>query len=198
MQQDNFSTEKAFNVYIDYLALKRHFTTDSYDYHKYNGKVRANFDSFRTRNDVFYFHKLSKKDDNHDLLLSNIVKKPDIWIRDLCDEPAETNLLQWKKIQEALSYYLKSDLNNFKPKYQTNFEISDGQIPYIMTLYLQKQISLETFAIISNLSNVFPYWETEMSNNFIAKDLIKLSKKYYPFLDFDAKKVKELIKETFF
>lgn len=29
-----------FEVYQKYLAMKRHFTSDSYDYHKYNGKVK--------------------------------------------------------------------------------------------------------------------------------------------------------------
>ena len=27
-----------YEVYIDYIALKKHFTTERYDYHKYYGK----------------------------------------------------------------------------------------------------------------------------------------------------------------
>ena len=30
-----------FETYQQYLALKLHFTTDSYDYIKYNGKTRV-------------------------------------------------------------------------------------------------------------------------------------------------------------
>ena len=35
-----------FEVYKTYLALKQHFTKQEYDYFKYNGKVRANENSF--------------------------------------------------------------------------------------------------------------------------------------------------------
>ncbi len=49
----NYATEDAFKTYVDYLALKRHFTTKTYDYHKYNGKVKVSFEAFQTRKDVF-------------------------------------------------------------------------------------------------------------------------------------------------
>ena len=39
----SFANEESFNLYVKYLALKKHFTTDGYDYHKYNGKIRAKF-----------------------------------------------------------------------------------------------------------------------------------------------------------
>jgi hypothetical protein len=35
-----------YEVYKMYLALKQHFTKESYDYHTYNGKVRASEQSF--------------------------------------------------------------------------------------------------------------------------------------------------------
>ena len=50
-----------FEVYKTYLAVKLHFTSKSYDYIKYEGKVNAKLDTFTSRNDRYFFHKLSKR-----------------------------------------------------------------------------------------------------------------------------------------
>ena len=42
---------KGFAAYVTFLAIKQHFTVDSYDFFKYNGKVNAKYDSFVTKND---------------------------------------------------------------------------------------------------------------------------------------------------
>lgn len=197
--QTNYVTEASFHTYIEYLALKRHFTNDTYDYHKYSGKVSASYNSFQTRNDAFYFYKLSKLPEVKNLLLSNLVKNPSIYIRDLCDDTAETVYLDWKKRIDGLSYHLSSDLNKLKEDYKSNFVIPiDGQHPHLMSLFLQKQISLETFAILTNISNTLEYWSKEIVDKTISPELIRKSKKYYPFLEFDRKKIQKIIKDQFF
>lgn len=194
----NYATEESFNTYIDYLALKKHFSSDSYDYKKYNGKIKASFDKFQTRNDAFFFYKLSKKKENHEILLSNILKDPKVWIRDICEDTGYDVYLNWKKKIDSLNYQFKSDLNKLKEDYKSNFVVPQNGHPYLMSLLLQKQITIETFTILTNISNVFPYWETEIVDKIISGDIIRLSKKYYGFLDIDDKKYKEIVKNSFF
>ena len=43
-----------FDVYKIYLGVKLHFTTDTYDYYKYSGKVNATLDSFTKRKDRYF------------------------------------------------------------------------------------------------------------------------------------------------
>lgn len=190
----NYANEDSFRVYVDYLALKRHFTTDNYDYHKYNGKTKASFQSYQTRNDAFFFYKLSKKKDWHNLILANMVENPNIWIRDLCDEEAEQKYIEWKKRKDALSYHFSSELNKIKEDLEENFVIESGAHPHLMNLYMKRKISKEFFAIITHVTNVFPYWENELSRDVVAADVIKLAKKYFPFLDIDKRKFTALLK----
>lgn len=192
------SVDDGFKSYIDYLALKRHFETESYDYHKYNGKVRASIDSFRTRSDAFFFQKLSKKEDSHNLLLANIVKNPKVWIRDIVDEPGEEIYLDWKKRIESLTYSFQQDLNKIDEDYKSNYIVPNGQHPRLMTLYLQRKISLETFTILFNISKVSSYWEKEIVDKFVSRDIMKLLRKYYPFLDINEKKFSNIVKTKFF
>jgi hypothetical protein len=67
-----YSTQDAFAIYMYYLALKRHFTTD-YDFFKYNGKVKSSQQAFENRKDKFFFYKLSKRKDAKEFILANVI-----------------------------------------------------------------------------------------------------------------------------
>ena len=174
----NYANEASFRVYVNYLALKKHFDTDSYDYHKYNGKIRASFEKFQTRNDAFFFYKLSKKDDPLKILIANLVHNPKAWIREIVEDRGEEIYAEWER--------------------NDNLSVISGQHPHIMSMYFQKEISIETFTILSKISNVYDYWEEKVVDKFVARDIMKLSKKYYPFLDIDQKKFSKITKEHFF
>ena len=65
-----------FDVYKTYLAVKLHFTTDTYDYYKYGGKVNTKLDTFTKRKDRYFFHKLSTRyaeDNILDFFVSNFL-----------------------------------------------------------------------------------------------------------------------------
>lgn len=190
----SYVNEKSYEVYIKYLAMKKHFSSPSYDYHKYNGKVRASFDAFKSRNDAFYFAKLAKQDDFENVLLANIVKNSNAWIRDIAED--DFVYVEWKKKIDSLGYTFKSELRHLNDDWQSNF-VTDGQHPIVLTLYLQKKISLETFAILIHIANIFDYWEQNLLDKFVASDIIQHSRKYLPFLMLDMKRFKTYVKDHF-
>lgn len=191
----SYVNDKSYDAYIKYLALKKHFTSDTYDYHKYNGKVRASFDSFSSRNDAFYFAKLAKHDDYENVLVANMVKNPNCWIRDIVEDDFVYN--EWKKKIDSLGYKFKSDLKNLDDDYKSNFVSKGGQHPLIITLLLQQKIQLETFTILSHFAKIFDYWEQNLLDKFVACDIIRTSRKYYPFLMLDVMRFKTYVKNRF-
>ena len=177
--------------------MKKHFTSD-YDYHRYNGKIRASFDKFRTRNDAYFFEKLSNKDNPEQLMLANMIVKPNVWIREIIEQEGEDRYIDWQRKIDSLSRIFKSDLSQLDDNFQANFTSVSGQHPLIMTMYLQKKISLETISILAKISNIFPYWEKEVGDKIVSRDIIRLLKKYKPFLEIDEKKFKDIVRERFF
>ena len=194
----SFANEESFNCYVKYLAMKKHFTTDQYDYHKYRGKIRASFDTYRTRNDVFFFHKLAQKDDPEKLLMANMIVKPNIWIREILEQAGEDRYIDWLKKRDSLTRVVKEDLTKLRDVYQDNFVSVNGQHPEILRLFIQRQTTLETFTILTHSAKIFDYWDANLVDKIVARDIIRLSKKYYPFLDIDQKKFKKVIKDYFF
>ena len=191
------ASDDSFNAYVKFLALKKHFTTDNYDYFKYNGKVRANYETFMSRNDAYSFAKLAKKDDPQGLILSNLLINKNIWVRDLLDSEGEARYINWRKKIESLGYVFKSELAHLDDEYKQNFISRDGQHPLVMTLLLQKKISLETFTILAFMANIFSYWSEKVVDKHVSFDIINKSRKYKPFLDFEPKRFQKLIKDHF-
>ena len=190
------ASDEPFNAYVKFLALKRHFTTD-YDFIKYNGKVRANRETFMSRNDAYSFAKLAKHDDPQGLILSNLLINKNVWVRDLLDSEGEARHTNWRKRIESLGYIFKSELAHLNDEYKRNFISQDGQHPLVMTLLLQKKISLETFTILSHQANIFSYWEQKVVDKIVSCDIINKSRKYKPFLDFEPKRFQKIIKDHF-
>ena len=58
----------SYEAYTLYLAIKLHFTSDSYDFYKHNAKVNSSFNTFLKRNDRFFFHKLTTKYNKEEML----------------------------------------------------------------------------------------------------------------------------------
>ena len=98
-----------FDCYKIYLALKNHFTRDSYDYHKYNGKVKVNETSYETRRDKYFFMKLAKKKDIENYLLAQFVEGgKDFYVGNINASQPDEVYMSWKKRQESLTYRFKA------------------------------------------------------------------------------------------
>jgi hypothetical protein len=187
-----------FEAYQKYLAMKQHFTQKGYDYFKYNGKTNASVTSFETRKDKYYFHKLSKKDDVENFLMVNLIDNPHIWIGELFDEKAEAQYLNWKKKQESLSYIFKTELNALHEDLNKNFEVQDGQHPYILKQYLRKNISLETFVIVDDVLKFAKYFNKNIEDTIIWPGVEMKMIKYRAFLKYDKFKMRKILKEKFY
>jgi len=198
LTSQSYANEDSFHWYVKYLAMKKHFTSDGYDYHRYNGKIRASYDKFRTRNDAYFFEKLSRRDNPEQLMLANMIVKPNVWIREIIEQEGESRYIEWQRKMDSLSRVFKTDLNQLDDNFKANFTVLDGQHPFIMRMYLQNKISLETLTILATIANIFPYWDKEIVDRIVARDIIRLIRKYKPFLEFDEKKFKNIVRERFF
>lgn len=183
------------DTYILYMALTKHFNS-SYDFFKYNGKIRANLSNLETRKDKYMFEKLGKKRDPKGFILSNIIQNNCGWVGDLFTDKADENFVEWERRTQSLTYTFKNEIEKLDDSLMKNFKLKNGE-PFIYTLFKQKEISIETLIIIMKIFFLFDRWESVFSNNIIMEEHFKLFKKYEPFVVFDKNKMKRLIKERF-
>jgi hypothetical protein len=149
-----------------YESLKLHFTKDSYDFHKYNGKSNISVTSFENRKDKYHFYKLSrkfsKKEDLIEFLVANFVERDGLWVGDLLTEDAEVNYRSRQKILQSLSYEFTDDLTKlFNGIDDPNevIKVVDGDYPVLLTYTLQKETKIETLCILNSILGFLPMWD---------------------------------------
>jgi hypothetical protein len=186
-----------YECYVDYLALKRHFTTDSYDYFKYNGKVSAKRDAFEKRKDKFFFEKLSKHRDPHGVILANLLKSKDIWIKELVSDKAQENYNLWIKKTQSITRLVESELWLLEDNFDSNFKVVSGNHPPLLKLFLSDKLSLESLIILTTISGCIPHWCKNMKDDFIWDDVNKYIIKTKPFIHYDVEKIKKICLDRF-
>ena len=181
-----------FDVYKIYLALKLHFTTESYDITKHKYAAKGKKETFLKRKDLTVLRKLARdfrRQEIIDILVANFVSG-DRW-GGMVDVEAMETYKKWKANKERLSYTFEQDLNSIQLRMEKdNIEDAtvDDQHPLILKMLLGKQIALETVVILNKAVNFID----DYNDDLILKDTCLLVRKYSPFV---VKNTKTLIEE---
>lgn len=191
-----------FEVYRMYLAIKQHFATDTYDFFRYNGKVRANETSFQKRKDVYFFKKLASKYSAEDVLyylLSNFIVDFRGYVRNFSDDVYK----KWKTTQESFTYRFKQDVDRLLDEvgfpYEENFDklflVEPNKHPVLLKSFYANEIALETMAVFEHCLGYVKNFDKQISDPVWLETRSKITK-YIPFLSIDCNRYKKVILET--
>jgi hypothetical protein len=184
-----------YEVYRMYCAIKRHFTSETYDYFKYNGKTRTSVKAFEQRNDKYFFHKLAKHKDPVGVIVSAmLVKGGSTWAGDLVQEKeTEETYRNWLRRKESLTYIFKNDVDKLSTNLFEEIKIADNQHPMLFLRYLRGEITCESMIILQSIVKFFKMWNKYLRNDIVwQQEKLKLEK-YSPFVAIDEKYKKILI-----
>jgi len=190
-----------FVSFAMYNALKLHFTSDSYDYFKYNGKTNVTKQSFEVRRDKYHFYKLSRKysvDELRNFYIANFVYGESTWIGNLLTSEAEDTYKKWQKIDQSLTYTFGNDIMYVLDKVDNPDEllvVNSNQFPKLLQYMMSGSITYETIIIMNSIMNFLPMWKKEIYDDIVWPNELLLIEKYTPFVTFDKSKFKTILKE---
>ncbi len=171
-----------FDVYKIYLALKLHFTTESYDITKHKFAAKGKKETFLKRKDLIVLRKLARdfsRQEIIDILVANFVTG-DRWGGMFDTESMET-YKKWKATLQRIAYTFEQDLNSIHYRMEKD-NIEDVTVgpghPLILKMLLGKQITLETVVILNKELNFC----NDYMDDLILKDTCLLVNKYTPFI----------------
>lgn len=195
----DFEEGTGFSAFALYNAIKLHFTSDSYDFFRYNGKSNVSKTSFSSNKNKYSFYKLSRKynlDDLKYFYIANMLEKSDQWIGNIIGPEGDEVYLKWKKISESLSYSFEQDIIYILEKYGDDaFKVKNGEHPKLLVEVQQGKVNKETLIILNELMNFFPIWDKKIQDDIIWPDLRRKYLKYAPFIKYDKNKFKNILKE---
>lgn len=186
-----------FQAFKLYTALKNHFTTDSYDYFKYGGKLRVSETTFETRKDKYMFYKLSKHDDPVNFLVANLSVDPNVWVGNLFSNDNEKIYKDYLKRKESLTYTFKNEIDALLDDFDKNFEVPSNGYPHLLNLLLRKKISIETFIIIQDCVRFFGLWNKQIQDPVQWPKIAKQCRKLHPFLSYEKDKYCQILRSKF-
>lgn len=184
-----------YETYCTYLALKSHFTSDKYDYFKYNGKVNASKESFLSRKDRFQFEKLARKCDDVKTHIALSFLADRTWIGDMLDDAAfESTQKHMRKVQ-SMSYDFKNEMEKYDD-IRSLFKLEDNGYPKFLNEYMRGDLSLETIIILNEFIDFIPKFDAKFKDDYLWSKFSFKTRKFAPFLlqQVDKKKFKQLLK----
>jgi hypothetical protein len=190
-----------FDAYREYLALKNHFTKNSYDYFKYNKKVRATVQSFYKRKDRFWFEKLARQKSEQEVVeffVANFASCPDpetLWIGEIIKE-GEERYQTWQRKVQSLSYVFKEESQSLfeENKFDDVFNCSKGHPP-LLKKFLSDKVSLETMVLYDKIFNYSKNFDKKLQDP-VWETVSRRIKKYNPFIQIDIFKYKKILKNV--
>ena len=193
--------------YSELQAIKMHFS-GSYDYFKYGGKVSITPASFEAKRDHMTYTWIAKKynkENYHDLVLSNVLRKPNIYCRELLSEESRETLLEYQKRIQGLSYNFGTDIDHLmdlcakeKCTLDDMLRVESGSPPKLLKQYEWRYITLETLVILDDILGFFGYWDKRIQDRIIWPGIHNLCTKYKPFLTYDKDSLRKILKEKIF
>ena len=187
-----------FEAYKLYNAISMHFTTDSYDYFKYNGKVRADEYTFESRKDKYMFYKLSKHENPVTFLVANFAEGKKVWVGDLFSKDKDLAYNEFLRRKQSLTYIFETDIDKLLEDFDKNFQVpDDGDYPYLLKLLTRKKIAKESFIIMNDCLRFFGLWNKKITDPVLWPQIAMNCKKLYPFMEYNKEKYCKILRDKF-
>ena len=191
-----------FDCYKTYIAMKSHFTKDSYDYQRYGNRLpRLKVTSFYKRRDRFFFEKMSRDfpdKEIEEIFIANFISGTDpksVYMADIIKNGRNT-YLDWQKRNQSLFYLFNQEVKTIfdKQNILDVFNCSKGHTP-ILKSYLGSRTSLETMVICDIILGYGKNFDKRL-NEHVCETVSRKIKKYKPFLNINVPRYKKILKEV--
>lgn len=185
----------AYAANLLFKSLKLHFTTEAYDYFKYNGKVKdskALQQKFLQNNQRFYFAKLAKHENPEGLVVANLLIDPKMFIGDVVSPEGLLAYSEWKGRQARLSYLFTEEMTT-NDNYKNILKRSESGLPFLIHELIGRRLTPEVVIMVDGLIGRLDKWSTDQ-HPLMQKIQLRL-RKYRPFVKYDKDKAKATLQK---
>jgi hypothetical protein len=124
-----------------------------------------------------------------------------MWIGEMVGEEAEARHMARMKSVESMTRLLVDTTKNLVDQMGAGEEFfrmfvvpPNGMHPRLLSLLLQRKVSLETFLCYEEIVGFMGIWDARMSEDIMWKDIGFRARKYRPFIKIDAGKMRRTIR----
>lgn len=185
--------ESAFIAYKTFSAITLHFTSQSYDFFRYNGKTNTSESSFLKRPDKAVFFRLSKLDDLPNRVVARIVDSRNpksVRPHDVVDKSGLAAYDAWWDRTSDMAGLLRRDLERLPDDPRLLFQSNTP----LLRLMSTGTISVETVALLVSVLQQASTLDSVLADNLRWPVVRLLLQKYLPFITVDRRTVTSAIR----
>ena len=180
-----------YNLFKTYIAMKSHFTSDSYDYVKYGGKTSISESAYQKRKDKASFKIVAgwlPQKHCESLLLAHFIELNDFTISFLCENPARSQKIynKWKERTSNLLDTYNKDLKILSAassgSWKDCVQQRDDDYPLIFKMVMSGKITPETYSLLDDLFQHTSKTYKGMDTDLMFQGLNLKYRKYRSFL----------------
>lgn len=188
-----------YAAYLLWHGLHLHFTTKSYNWIQYHGKVKVSKEQFLNKKEKYTFYALSRKyshDELKEFFVANLYNKPKIWVNELNSKECDDVYKEWQKRNQSLTYRFEQDiikLFDMVEKPSDIVMVKNGQEPLLLKQVYYEEVIPETLIILNHYLKFLDIWLKKIGDDIVFPEFASKCKKYEPFVVFDDKKCKQIL-----
>lgn len=192
-----------FKAYKYYMAIKLHFTRDTFNVFKNRGVVKGTREAFNARNDRYMFERLARKfpvdKDIIQFFVANFAYGNESAV--YSGEESDTFYMEWLKRKQSITKVFTDDLNTIlmdaykkKLKEEAIINFTSNEYPTILNLYLGKQIGIETVSILNDIDNMVTQWKGNDAVVLLWENELRRIEKVSGFIKYESSRLMPIYK----
>lgn len=185
------------------MAIKLHFTRDSFNVFKNRGVVKGTREAFNARNDRYMFERLARKfpvdKDIIQFFVANFAYGNESAV--YSGEESDTFYMEWLKTKQSITKVFTDDLNTIlmdaykkKLKEEAIINFTSNEYPTILNLYLGKQIGIETVSILNDIDNMVTQWKDNDAVVLLWENELRRIEKVSGFIKYESSRLMPIYK----
>lgn len=185
------------------MAIKLHFTRDSFNVFKNRGVVKGTREAFNARNDRYMFERLARKfpvdKDIIQFFVANFAYGNESAV--YSGEESDTLYMEWLKRKQSITKVFTDDLNTIlmdaykkKLKEEAIINFTSNEYPTILNLYLGKQIGIETVSILNDIDNMVTQWKNNDAVVLLWENELRRIEKVSGFIKYESSRLMPIYK----
>lgn len=183
-----------FEAYVLFQAIKLHFTSKTYDFVKYGGKLKRDIREFERRKDKMHYARLGRHQDPK-LLCVSAFSIPNFsgWVGDLFQPEVGQRYDLLKANIESLSYCILNDISKLDESFVDLCRVTSGDYPKLLTMHNQGMLKPLTLPIIDAHTSIFDMWNKKIADPVIWPNTSRILRKMHAMIVYDRQKVGSII-----
>lgn len=178
-------------------AIKLDFTSESFDYFKYNGKVNISPKALANKASYWSCVKISRlypTDEAVQSLFVACMLHDKFWIGNCTDEESKIFMQKHDRLSQSIGYVFTSEIDNLFASSSTPFKNAAGEIPEVLKSLMSEKLSYHSASVLDKYIGFSNVLDNSLGKDHVVWNSHRLKiKRLHRYIPHNKDRIKETL-----